>query len=125
MKHFAIAAITSFINWVVPFTAVAQESPLTCGLGMNYFIVVIKCDVHANNVKVEDAIVNRGNCEVLEKDPEYLSEMIRQSRIFGKNFIVLGTSYKFGDKFEIDIECNNTLEYSITANGRSWTWKTR
>ncbi len=35
-------------------------------------------------------------------------------------------TYKFGDQFVVEaISCPNLLEYSIDANGTSWTWQTK
>jgi hypothetical protein len=106
-----------------------ENNPLKCILNTDK--QVIECDVVADSVNVTDVVLNRGNCQspaqilsaklkVLKKayhnDANKVSNELSQYVFSGK--------HRFGDHFVIVCEGCNVLEYTITANGKRWTWKT-
>jgi hypothetical protein len=110
MKAVPIIATLVMVSATSSF---AQESPLECGIrkvwvGPGVWSTDIECSVTEDNVYLESVQLNRGRCEY---------------RDLSKS---LGKTYHFGDKFTIsagwETHCN-LLEFSISANGETWTWK--
>lgn len=84
-----------------------KTSPLLCGLEqqtlLNNSSMSIKCDVVADEVKIDKIIVNRGNCNV--------------------TFLGFGFVFKFGNQIAFSPHCQRILEYTITVNGTEYSWK--
>ena len=126
--------IMLFISFCIAclLTSVAsavENNPLKCILNTDR--QVIECDVVADSVNVTDVVINRGKCQ---SPAQILSEKIKVLKRAYHNdtnkvnnelykYIFSG-KHSFGDRFVIVCEGCNVLEYTITADGKRWTWKT-
>jgi hypothetical protein len=88
----------------------ANDGPLQCEvkkIDMGFSkIPVVLCSVIADQIKIEDIILNRGNCKVEALTANY------------------GAVLEFGQTFDFatDGTCN-LLEFAVVANGEKWTFK--
>jgi hypothetical protein len=106
-----------------------ENNPLKCILNTDR--QVIECDVVADSVNVTDAVLNRGNCQspaqILSAKIKVLKKAYRNDANKVNNELskyIFSGKHSFGDHFVIVCEGCNVLEYTITANGKTWTWKT-
>lgn len=121
-----ITAVSYFI--FLTASAYAQESPMTCRLQPKNGLMTIYCDIRENGTIIDDIVLNRGNCKSPKQVHEEMKIQWQRMGMGGLSSMldIFGKKFQFGDSFEAySTQCNNILEYSITANGRAWTWKTR
>jgi hypothetical protein len=128
--------LTAALFTLIAESAFAQGSPLSCQRSGPKKLELITCDVTDNKTAITDFVLNRGNCKSVKQYAEERT-LARQKPFFKFDlddarwqFLIvthpIGKTYNFGDRFEVLVpdDCN-LLEYSITANGTVWTWKTR
>lgn len=120
--------LTAALFTLIAESAFAQGSPLSCKKVFNNHMLPISCNITENNTLIQDIVFNRGNCTSPKQNAETIMRNPDFKRYAGNRDLVaelpIGKSFKFGDSFDllVPIDCN-LLEYSITANGKVWTWK--
>ena len=132
----------------------AAEGPLSCSYGLPQTISLISCDILENGVQIQEITLNRGNCPsgsaivkdlkaFLDSEPTNEIDRIRRELLqrYGEDerfqehgggmMKTFTKTYQYGDKMTFSTNivgkqyCGNLLEYTITVNGRNFTWKTR
>jgi hypothetical protein len=112
--------------------AAQSQSPMRCATTKDEFFTKIQCDIMDNNVKITDIVVNRGNCKSASQyaaelppapgpDATPIEKMLWS---LAASSLPIGT-YKFGDKINYEVLMCNVLEYTVKANGHSYTWTVR
>lgn len=123
MKRVILASLLSSTS------AFASSDPIECKYEGDIY-----CNVIADNVFVNEAKLNRGNCQ----DPEKLAQVLNEIRASylatnpppdqlkyaGHHIKDYRGAHKFGDELEIKVHNTcNLLEFTITVDDKPYTWK--